>query len=90
MNNLLDGLNLILLGGVVALALISLGIALAWLRPLSNTEQRIVGGFLTLLYSGAAAAIAFDSPRIDLLSGLILAGVPWLIFFWFLWAWNRP
>jgi hypothetical protein len=90
MNNLLDGLNLILLGGVLALALISLGIALAWLRPLSNPEQRIVGGFLTLLYSGAAAAIAFDHPHIELVSGIVIAGVPWLIFFWFLWTWNRP
>jgi hypothetical protein len=88
--SLIEGLKLVLLGGVLAMALISLGMALAWLRPLSNTEQRTVGGFLTLLYSGAAAAIAFDSPRIDLLSGLIMAGVPWLIFFWFLWVWSRP
>jgi hypothetical protein len=90
MNNLLEGLNLILLGGALVLALISLGIALAWLRPLSNSEQRIVGGFLTLLYSGAAAAVAFDHPQIELASGIVIAGVPWLIFFWFLWVWNRP
>jgi hypothetical protein len=90
LTDLTNALDFLLLGGLLANVLISFAIAAGWLRALGEREQRTVAGFLCALYTGGVVAVAFDGPVLELLSGVIIGGVPWLIFFWFLWLWSRP
>lgn len=89
MTNLANALDFLLLGGLLANVLISLSIAAGWPRTLSDREQRVVAGFLCALYSGSVVAVASDHPVLDLVSAAALGGMPWVIFFWFLWLWGR-
>jgi hypothetical protein len=88
--DLTNALDFLLLGGLVANVLISFAIAAGWLRTLGEREQRVVASFLCALYTGGVLAVASEHPTLELLSGLVISGVPWLIFFWFVWLWSRP